>query len=246
MSVRQDEIVFMGGGVGLGNRSSTAGKRIKRILLSDIDFVRVVQSGTLYAIVSITSTVRYLPSLQAIYLAEAAQIVLNIPLKKTMIPLNVTHTAIVIRKWHSEILSPGSNVEDETRPLPPAKTPLRHTLSTLLSHFADAYKAVFGFVHGPPIHDALTMVYVAHPELFGCKRYHVDIELVGAQTVGETVVDLWDYQKAGDTWGRTGKNCIVAETLNVRCLALCPSRIEAQPFLGRWLLQALPREYCPL
>lgn len=95
-------------------------------------------------------------------------------------------------------------------------------LSTLLSFFADAYKAVFGFVHGPPIHDALTIAYVAHPELFACKRYHVDVELTGAHTVGETVVDLWDYMKSDDTWGRTGKNCLVAESLNVR-----PAKVSA-------------------
>lgn len=173
-----DEIVFMGGGVGLGNRSSAAEFNI----LCD---------------------------------PEAAQIVLNIPLQKTMIPLNVTHTAIVTRKWHGEVLCPGSNIENDTQSLPKAQTPLRRMLSTLLSFFADAYKAVFGFVDGPPIHDALTIAYVAHPELFSCRRYHVDIELNGTHTVGETVVDLWDYQKADDSWGRTGKNCIVAESLNV-------------------------------
>ena len=156
-------------------------------------------------------TSRLIPKFEA----EAVQIVLNIPIKKTMIPLNVTHTAIVTRMWHSEVLSPGSRIEDDTQPLPSPKTPLRRMLSTLLSFFSEAYKAVFGFVHGPPIHDALTMAYVAHPELFACRRYHVDVELTGIHTVGETVVDLWDYMKSDDTWGRTGKNCIVAESLNV-------------------------------
>lgn len=148
-------------------------------------------------------------------LAESAQIVLNIPVAKTMIPLNVTHTAIVTRKWHGQVLLPGSQLGDDSTPLPTAKTPLRHMLSTLISYFSEAYKAVFGFAHGPPIHDALTVVYVAHPELFGCRRYHVDIELEGTHTVGETVADLWDYKKSDDSWGRSGKNCNVAESLNV-------------------------------
>lgn len=147
--------------------------------------------------------------------AEAAQIVLNIPVPKTMIPLNVTHTAIVTRKWHGQVLSPGFQLGDDFAPLPAPQTPLRHMLSTLISYFSEAYKAVFGFVHGPPIHDALTVVYVAHPELFGCRRYHVDIELEGTHTVGETVADLWDYKKSDDSWGRSGKNCNVAESLNV-------------------------------
>ena len=133
-----------------------------------------------------------------------------------MIPLNVTHTAIVTREWHCQVLSPGSKLENEDSPLPPPKTPLRYMLSTLLSFFAEAYKTVFGFVRGPPIHDALTVVYVAHPELFACERYHVDVELSGEHTAGETVADLWDYKKSDDSWGRTGKNCNVAESLDVR------------------------------
>lgn len=161
--------------------------------------------------------------------AEAAQIVLNIPIKKTMVPLNVTHTAIVTRTRQAEILLPGINLTDETESLPRAKTPLRHMLSTLISFFAETYKAVFGFMHGPPIHDALTIAYVAHPELFACKRYHVDIELTGIHTVGETVVDLLDYKKSDETWGRTGMNCIVAQSVNVslvhlhRTIAYCSS-----------------------
>ena len=148
--------------------------------------------------------------------AEAAQIVLNIPIPKTMIPLNVTHMAIVTRKWHSQVLSPGFQLQDESTPLPEPKTPLRHMLSSLLSYFSDTYKAVFGFTNGPPIHDALTVVYVARPELFGCTRYHIDVELEGTHTVGETVADLWNYKKSDETWGKSGKNCNVAQDLNVR------------------------------
>ena len=103
-----------------------------------------------------------------------------------------------------------------TVPLPKASTPLRHMLSTLIGFFADSYRSTFGFVDGPPLHDALTIAYVARPELFTCRRYRVDIELSGTHTAGETVVDVWNYRKCDDSWGPDGKNCMVAEKLDVR------------------------------
>jgi uridine nucleosidase len=122
-----------------------------------------------------------------------------------MVPLNVTHTAIVTPEIHTRLLS--SEVSS-TRSL-------RHTLSTLVTFFAGAYKSTFGFVDGPPIHDALTVAYVSRPDLFTSQRYHVDVELSGTHTSGETVVDVWDYRRCDDTWGPSGKNCLVAKSLDV-------------------------------
>ncbi|KAH9947167.1 Inosine/uridine-preferring nucleoside hydrolase domain-containing protein [Amylocystis lapponica] len=171
-----EEFVFMGGGVGIGNRSAAAEFNI----LCD---------------------------------PEAAQVVLDVPIRKVMIPLNVTHTAIVTRKQHGQLLCPGSPLDDGT--LPKAATRLRHMLSTLIGFFADSYKSTFGFRDGPPLHDALTIAYVSQPDMFACKRYRVDVELTGTHTSGETVVDVWNYLKCDDTWGRSGKNCLVAESLDV-------------------------------
>jgi len=134
-----------------------------------------------------------------------------------MIPLNVTHTAIFTTKHGSR--------------LQPTKTPLRHTLSTLLSFFAHTYRDVFGFVDGPPLHDALTIAYLVRRDIFREKRQHVDIELHGEHTAGETVVDMWDYKKSDDTWGRSGKNCVVTESVDVStCIAVHahPTRACAQ------------------
>ncbi|CAA7260116.1 unnamed protein product [Cyclocybe aegerita] len=172
-----EEFVFMGGGVGMGNRSSVAEYNV----LCD---------------------------------PHAAQMVLNVPVKKTMIPINVTHTAIVTREIHTQLLSPGS--ESSSGVLPAASSNLRHTLSTLISYFAESYKSTFGFQHGPPLHDALTVAYVAYPDLFRTTRHRVDIELTGAHSIGETVVDVWKYKSCDDTWGRNGRNCIVADALNVQ------------------------------
>jgi uridine nucleosidase len=83
-----EEFVFMGGGVGMGNRSAVAEYNI----LCDRE-----RSQSL-----LISVLEIFP------LAHAAQIVLNAPVKKTMVPINVTHTAIVTEEIHSQLLSPGS------------------------------------------------------------------------------------------------------------------------------------------
>ena len=133
---------------------------------------------------------------------------MNANVKTVMIPINVTHTAIVTSDIHKELLMSGPDSAL-------ALTPLRHTLSTLISYFAESYKSTFGFTEGPPLHDALTIAYVAFPEMFKSTRRHVDIELAGTHTVGETVVDIWGYRTCDDSWGRNGKNCLVTESVNV-------------------------------
>ncbi|KAH9850819.1 nucleoside hydrolase [Lenzites betulinus] len=172
-----EEFVFMGGGVGVGNRSASAEFNI----LCD---------------------------------PEAAQIVLNVPVKKTMIPLNITHTAIVTHAIHSKLLNPQAPVAANGT-LPAPATHLRYMLSTLLNFFTESYKSTFGFMDGPPLHDALTIAYISMPELFTCRRFRVDVELNGEHTAGETVVDVWNYRACDDSWGRNGKNCNVAEKLDV-------------------------------
>lgn len=172
-----EEIVFMGGAVGIGNRSPVAEYNI----LCD---------------------------------PEASQIVLNFPVRKFMIPINVTHKVIFSKAIHARLLSSDSECS-ESDALPKPVTSLRHTLSTLISFFAESYKSTFGFHEGPPLHDALTIAYIAHPERFQDKRYRVDVELRGEHSAGSTVVDVWNYQSCDDSWGRHGKNCMVAEDVDV-------------------------------
>ncbi|KAJ4492204.1 Inosine/uridine-preferring nucleoside hydrolase domain-containing protein [Lentinula edodes] len=167
-----------------------------------------------------STEVQALPEHTVQALSHAAQIVLDAPVPAVMIPINITHTAIVTRDIHRRLLSPSSipdSLPDTKISLPEASTPLRHTLSTLISFFADSYKSTFGFNDGPPLHDALTIAYVAHPELFTkTQRYRVDVELSGVHTIGETVVDVWDYRGCGDdSWASDGKNCIVTQSLDV-------------------------------
>jgi len=182
------------------------------------------------------TTVAGLSLLTSLFAAEAAQIVLNAPVKKTMVPINVTHTAIVTPDIHTRLLSPTDSSlkptvsDSSSTSLPRPQTPLRHTLSTLISFFADSYRSTFGFDNGPPLHDALTIAYVSDPTLLTCKRYRVDVEVAGRHTAGETVIDMWNYRGCGEeSWGSEGKNCLVAEKLDVsaffdlflKCVAWC-------------------------
>jgi uridine nucleosidase len=141
-----------------------------------------------------------------------------------MLPLNVTHKAIVTNAVHAKLMN--STAHDAPPGAQAASgdcgSQLRYTLSTLISAFKEAYQSVFGFMDGPPLHDALTIAYVSKPELFTLKRYRVDVELTGAHSSGQTVADVYGYLKADDTWGRTGKNCEVATDLDVRTCSHFP------------------------
>jgi uridine nucleosidase len=187
-----EQFVFMGGGVGVGNRSAVAEFNI----MCD---------------------------------PEAAQIVLDAPVKTVMIPINVTHMAIVTSTIHSRLKSPHLPLLDDVLAHP--STNLRSTLSSVISFFAGTYKSTFGFDQGPPLHDALTITYVSHPELFKVRRFRVDVELHGKHTAGETIIDVWNYRICDDSWGSNGKNCVVAQSVQVdqffELLLNCVSRCDA-------------------
>ena len=144
--------------------------------------------------------------------AEAAQIVINNPIKTVMLPINVTHTAIVNQDIHAHLCSPHRRVDDA--PTTPESN-LRKLLSSLITFFGETYREVFGFQDGPPLHDALTVAYVSSPALFKGRRLHVDVETRGEYTTGATIVDTWNYQSYDDTWGPNGKNCVVLESVKV-------------------------------
>jgi len=61
----------------------------------------------------------------------------------------------------------------------------------------------------------------------------VDVELSGTHSLGQTVVDVWNYSGANeDLWGPEGKNCLVAESLDVprffrfflQCIDYCDTK----------------------
>lgn len=97
-------------------------------------------------------------------------------------------------------------------------TPLRHTLSTLLTFFAQTYRDVFNFQDGPPIHDALVIAYIARPEIFQGKVYRVDVERSEGSTKGALIVDVYG------TKPNATKNVVVAENLDASLPRLTVAR----------------------
>ncbi|KAK4057653.1 Uridine nucleosidase 1 [Microbotryomycetes sp. JL221] len=153
---------------------------------------------------------------------EAAQIVFDANVRVIMVPLNVTHTNLFTQAENNQLLNPRADSPFSTK----ASTHLRHTLSTLLTFFADTYARVFNFRSGPPVHDPLCVFYVAFPEKFTGTRFRVDCELTGTYTAGTTSVDLWGYKTnemidwirdpgSRESWGRFGKNVWLAESVDV-------------------------------
>lgn len=138
-----------------------------------------------------------------------------------MIPINVTHQVIYTEEIHDRLISAEGSTPGATK----ACTPLRRLLSCLLTYFSETYKSTFGFNDGPPLHDPLTIAYILHPEYFACKRYRVDVERSGVFSTGATIVDIWNYRSCDESWGHTGKNCLVAETVDVRCFSLPENRV---------------------
>lgn len=137
--------------------------------------------------------------------------VFDAEVKVVMVPLNITHTNLFTLEDNERLLQAVSSSPFSTG----AKTPLRHTLSTLLNFFRETCSSsrsafresasladlpprssdlkVFGF-EAPPVHDPLCVAYLSHPHLFKGTRFRVDIETIGRYTTGTTSVDLWDYR----------------------------------------------------
>ena len=124
----------------------------------------------------------------------AAQIVLDCGLPVSCIPLNVTHQMLFHADAQRHLLDPlaDASASDPAAPMPAPATPLRYTLSTLMTFFANTYRDVFGFQDGPPIHDALVVAYLAHPELFSSVKCRVDVELGGEHSKGAYIVDVYN------------------------------------------------------
>ena len=85
---------------------------------------------------------------------EAAKIVFECGAPIVMLPVELTHTALVTPDILNRI---SAELADNT--------PFLHLIKQLLLFFADSYRTVFKFDH-PPLHDPCAVAYVIGPELF--------------------------------------------------------------------------------
>lgn len=163
---------------------------------------------------------------------ESASIVFDSKLKVVMAGLNVTHQAILTPSLQNALLNKSRS------------SPIRKLVSSAITFFADTYASEFGFIHGPPIHDVLTVAYVLDPTLFfsleprfntpqlieqsvftqpkkvPSKRFRVHIDTSPSDTTaGTTIVDFyqqWPIEHQG--WHAGGKNAVVLEYVDTQRL----------------------------
>lgn len=107
---------------------------------------------------------------------EAAEIVMKSGAKITMLPLDVTHKALVTRARN-----------DAFRAL---NTPAGLAVAQMTDFFERFDKEKYGS-SGAPLHDPTVIAYLMAPELFSGRNINVEIETKSPLTRGMTVADWW-------------------------------------------------------
>ncbi|MBC8257915.1 MAG: nucleoside hydrolase [SAR324 cluster bacterium] len=107
---------------------------------------------------------------------HAASTVLECGRPIVMLPLDVTHKALMQRKWLEDLKALGTPVGDAA-----------YGMMSFYERF-DLEKYGSG---GGPLHDPTVIAYLLKPELFEGKKVNVEIEISSELTMGMTVVDWW-------------------------------------------------------
>lgn len=124
---------------------------------------------------------------------EAAKVVFESGVPVVMVPLEVSHTALVTPAILDRLRSFNSRFSS--------------VLVDLLLFFKQSYTDVFRFVD-PPLHDPLAVAYVIAPELFTTSLMRVDVETASPLCAGRTVCDIFHMSKLA-------KNVTVATKVDV-------------------------------
>ena len=135
---------------------------------------------------------------------HAAQIVVNAPCEVVMVPLEVTHTALVtdcILNRLSSLVheqssrgsavpgsSPSKRHRSEADDGDTAAARLVDILKGLLLFFKKTYKKVYD-LDSPPLHDPCAVAYCIAPDIFTADTLRVDVECSSALSRGQTVVN---------------------------------------------------------
>lgn len=107
---------------------------------------------------------------------QAAEIVFQSGIDLTVMPLDVTHKALVTRARNDAFRALG--------------TPVGKAVAEMTDFFERFDKAKYGS-DGAPLHDPTVMAWLLAPELFSGRRINVEIETTSELTMGMTVADWW-------------------------------------------------------
>lgn len=130
---------------------------------------------------------------------HAAHVVLTSGIKLTMVPLDVTHKALISRAWLDKVAALG--------------TPVAKSVVGMLDFYERFDMERYGTAGGP-LHDPCVIAYLLRPELFGGRDCHVAVELAGEHTLGMTVVDWWDMAAKWNRPDAKPKNCRVLRDID--------------------------------
>ena len=107
---------------------------------------------------------------------EAAEIVFQSNIKITVLPLDVTHKALVTKARN-----------DAFRAL---NSPVGKAVAEMTDFFERFDKEKYGS-DGAPLHDPCVIAYILSPDLFSGRHINVEVETQSELTLGMTVADWW-------------------------------------------------------
>ncbi len=107
---------------------------------------------------------------------HAADVVFRSGLPLVVIPLDVTHKALMRREWIDSIGALGSDVGD--------------ACASMLDFYQRFDVEKYGS-EGGPLHDPNVIAYLLAPDLYQGREVNVEIEIHSERTMGQTVVDYW-------------------------------------------------------
>ena len=107
---------------------------------------------------------------------DAAQIVMHCGRPLTIVPLDVTHQALVSRNRIEQIRALNTQVG---------------TAVVGMMEFFNRFDSEKYGSDGAPLHDPCTIAYLLKPELFKGKMCNVEVETGSRLTRGHTAVDFW-------------------------------------------------------
>ncbi|MGR3598942.1 MAG: nucleoside hydrolase [Heliomarina sp.] len=132
----------------------------------------VLMGGAYFEVGNITPTAEF-----NIYVdPEAADVVFKSGIKITVMPLDVTHKALVTKERNDAFRALG--------------TPVGVAVAEMTDFFERFDKEKYGST-GAPLHDPCVTAYLLKPELFSGRHINVEIETTSELTLGMTVADWW-------------------------------------------------------
>ena len=132
----------------------------------------VLMGGAYFEVGNITPTAEF-----NIYVdPEAADIVMKSGVKLTIVPLDVTHKALVTKARNDAFRALG--------------TPVGVAVAQMTDFFERFDKEKYGS-EGAPLHDPCVIAYLLQPDLFTGRFVNVEIETQSPLTLGMTVADWW-------------------------------------------------------